>query len=438
NFLDLIVQTDDFLQIKSIKGLENVLFKVIWQYAIIATILREKYRGKSELKRWKLINGQDLKAYRFLKKTNQLADEEKTFTDILSELIKEVGIKIGGIGTISLKNSDKKPSVETAKEIIKETQNFHKGDFWNIVRGSKVYILFDDLDIGWNPEDENQQMLLRGLFSVMKDYAYRKRVKPLVALRTNILDELDLKQAEKYESNILKIIWTKEKLEKMLLLRLKKYNKKKKIGELKDFFEINDSENPVDYMIGRTLYRPRDLLAFCKYSISEAHIKKADKVNMNHVLAAQLDYSKSRNKALADEWSNNYSGLETLINEMVRTANNLNLGNLITPKELNKLLIEIRDKITQNSTDNKKYSKLMWLLSFFPEGDSPLELVKILYKIGIIGFKSEEKVEAKFVYKTENILDIVDVTEDSRFVFHPMIRSCERAAKKRVKKSPWE
>ncbi|NES23620.1 MAG: hypothetical protein F6K41_33055 [Symploca sp. SIO3E6] len=435
NFLDLIVQTDDFLQIKSIKGLQNVIFKVIWQYAIIATILREKYRGKNELTRWKLIKGTDLKAYRFLKKTNQLADEEKTFTDILSELIKEVSIKIGGVGTISVKNSDTKPSLETVKEIIKETQNFHKGDFWNIVRGSKVYILFDDLDIGWNPEDENQQMLLRGLFSVMKDYAYRKRVKPLVALRTNILDELDLKQAEKYESNILRIRWSKEKLEKMLLLRLKKYTKNKKIRDLKDFFEINDSENPVNYMIERTLYRPRDLLAFCKYAISEAHIKKADKVSINHVLAAQLDYSKSRNKALADEWRNNYSGLETLITEMVRTADKLNLGNLIIPKELNTLLVTIREKIHIRS-ENKKYSDVMWIWSFFP-GDDPLELVKILYKIGILGFQPEVKGDAKFVYKTEDILDIYDVTEDSRFVFHPMIRSREHLAKKTVKKSPW-
>jgi hypothetical protein len=320
NFLDLVVQTDNFVQIKSIKGVQNVIFKVIWQYAIIATILREKYRGYDEFKRWKLIKGKDLKAYRFLEKTNQLADEEKTFTDILSELIKEVSIKIGCVDTkLSKKNSSNTPpSINTVREIIKETEKFHKGDFWNIVQGSKVYILFDDLDVGWNPEDENQQMLLRGLFDVMKDYAYRKRVKPLVALRTNILDELDLKQTEKYESNILRIKWTKEKLENMLLLRLKKYSKHQKLVELKDFFEINDEENPVDYMIERTLYRPRDLLAFCKYAISEAHIKKANKVNMNHVLAAQQEYSKSRNRALADEWSNNYRGLELLISEIVR------------------------------------------------------------------------------------------------------------------------
>jgi hypothetical protein len=100
-------------------------------------------------------------------------------------------------------------------------------------------------------------------------------------------------------------------------------------------------------------------------------------------------------------------------------------------------LSNIRDKIKNNYSDNKRYADLMWILSFFPEDETPLELVKVLYKIGIIGFQAEKTGEPIFVYKSEDILETFEITADSRFQVHPMIRNPDNAAKKKVKEDPW-
>ena len=328
SYLDAVIKTDSFYELKQADNVQGILYKLIWQYVIIVAVLKEKYGPEGPLNKRALLHGDGLKAYRFLKRVDQLSKENLTFTDTLCQLVDEINISIKGFSVKGEKI--KESSRDMMVSLIRDTNNFHDNHFWDIVGGDKLYLLFDDLDIGWNPDSEDQQLLLRGLFEVMKDYAYRERVKPLIAVRTNILDELKLPQLEKYESNILLIRWTKPLLKKMLLLRFRKYGIVSATDGLDKVFQVNSGcdsgvygerseyNDPLDYMIDRTLYRPRDILAFCKYAISTAHQKGAGKIKFEHVYAAEITYSKRRLTALSDEWRYMYPNLDFLIRLLVR------------------------------------------------------------------------------------------------------------------------
>jgi hypothetical protein len=200
-FLDLVIQSEEFHGVKSMP--QDVLFKVIWHYVIVAAVLRERY--SDGFSRKDFLSGPNLKAYTFLKKANELAEEEKTATDVFIGMLKEVGAKLGAFN-IKFEISEKQAKNKIVNTLLRESQVFTRDDLYSVIGGKKVYILFDDLDKGWNPDDENQQMLIRGLFDALTDYAYKERVKPLVALRTNILDSLKLHQTEKFEGRLLKLI----------------------------------------------------------------------------------------------------------------------------------------------------------------------------------------------------------------------------------------
>ncbi|QCS50018.1 hypothetical protein FEK30_11550 [Picosynechococcus sp. PCC 11901] len=437
SYLEAIIQTDEFFELKTIKGLEKILFKLIWQYVIMIEVLREKYGHNGPARKLKLLIGNDLKAYKFLNKVNQLSRENQTLADVIINLLKEIKIQIKDI-SVSAGKDARSSSYEVTHGLIKETESFHKNGFWDVVGGAKLYLLFDDLDLGWNPEDENQQLLLGSLFMVMKDYVYRERVKPLIALRTNILEGLDLPQREKFDNNILRISWTKPKLETMLLLRFIRYSTTRKIEGMSDIFDLSSQENinsPVDYMIKRTLYRPRDLLAFCMHAIEETSKIGCGKITIKNVVDAESQYSLNRTQALADEWKYLYPDLDSLVKLLIKIAKNT--GNLedISPKKLKEILIEAKERILTTPEPNHFYENIKWLGSYFPDDNSPGEIVNRLFKLGIIGYKQLSDSRYIFSYELDKLPDI---DESTYFTFHPMFEKLSTSELAFGDRNPWE
>jgi energy-coupling factor transporter ATP-binding protein EcfA2 len=403
SYLDAVVQTQEFHELKAAHGLQHILYKLIWNYVIMVAVLREKYGSNGPMKRSEFLTGEKLRAYKFLKRVKQLSKQDQTLFDIFIDLIKEVSVTIKGIG-ISGGQKDGS-SYEIMRDLIKETEDFHEKGFWDVVGGDKLYLLFDDLDIGWDPQNQDQQLLLRGLFEIMKSYAYRERVKPLIALRTNILDSLNLPQREKYENNILPLRWTKPKLKEMLLLRLREYGGLDVSQGSEGFFDLSStSEDPVDYMIERTLYRPRDLLAFCKYAISAASRAGANKITMAQVMQAESTYSINRLQALEE------------------------------PNDIKKILIETKERIlTASPEEESQYSQLVWMRSYFPNDEDPVEIVKILYRLGVLGIRSRQG-EFVFFFESEEMPAILS---ESEFTFHPMLHQVPTGGFQFKEENPW-
>src|SRR6266508_4501487 len=70
--------------------------------------------------------------------------------------------------------------------------------------------------------------------------------------------------------------------------------------------------NPMDYILERTLLRPRDVIAF----LNECLIGAAGKSRLNwkDIAAAEGRYSQNRLLGLRDEWKTNYPGIDLAFN----------------------------------------------------------------------------------------------------------------------------
>lgn len=67
-----------------------------------------------------------------------------------------------------------------------------------------------------------------------------------------------------------------------------------------------------NYLIDRTLYRPRELIQFCSDAVAEARGENLVPIDYGVVSRVELDYSSARQKDISSEYRFQYPGLESI------------------------------------------------------------------------------------------------------------------------------
>ncbi|AWV88696.1 hypothetical protein DN745_04825 [Bradymonas sediminis] len=413
-YLDNIVRSTAFKEASADGNLSQIIFKLVWHYAIMTRVLLAKYGPDGPKRGWQPIFGDDLRAYKFLKRANQLSAEGRTFSDIVVEFIREIKVGVGKVSASFGLTAPKDSSLQEIQKLLKETESFFEKGFWNVLKGQKLYLLFDDLDQGWDPDSDAQQQLVRALFSVVAEYNHRERVKPVIALRADILAGLKLPQREKFFGYMQYVRWTTPLLSEMLALRIENYYNIPADKVHKHFFRGDVSGTPLlDFLVQNTLRRPRDLLMYAQAAIQEAVEQGDDYVFARHIKTARHRYSKGRVYALHDEWGYLYSNLETFLMWLAEEVSTEKLKKPLNPRELRDALGAVRDRTILSDDAGAP----LWVVSYFPEGSKdPKELVSILYKVGVLAVNEDGQ-----IYTEDLEPELPKITSNTVFEFHPMI-----------------
>jgi len=402
------------------ENIEYIIYKLSWHYTIIINMLRNKYK-ESPLQSFKAHSDVDKIVYDFLKQIDSPSIFSMTMADLFLSLIRLIKVKV------TVGGSSNKMEVEafnaqhqegkTYSNILVSTEKFVQNNLRDVIGGDKLYILIDDLDIGWNPNSEAQQRLMSALFSAITVYLNEPNMKPLVALRTDIFRSLKVHQREKYQDLILKVEWTEELLRNFLTKRISTVYKNIETSKVEtEFFcgEI-DGSNLIDYMISYTLNRPRDLLDLCKIAIRQASAKEAEYISSAHIKDALDDYSLNRVIALEDEWKLLYQYLENFIKKIAQYSTHEQVSGGYSPSEFHKVLNDIRDYLS-NLEEGKSDSEPVWFLEKFGQSESnPQEIVSTLYDLGIIYLINEGKLS-----KQASDATMPKITTTSTIKVHPM------------------
>lgn len=179
-------------------------------------------------------------------------------------------------------------------------------------------MIIDDLDRDWIDERLAND-LIRCLFRTVLDLKRVANLKILVALRTNIFQELEFGrksggQEEKIRALVLQMQWTPADLEDLLDERVRVAAPR--VGlEAQAFRELlphvnRTRGNPVDYLLDRTLLRSRDAIAFANECVSVGVGKI--RLTWDDIRSAERSYSAKRLLALRDEWKPTYPGIDQM------------------------------------------------------------------------------------------------------------------------------
>jgi hypothetical protein len=241
----------------------------------------------------------------------------------------------------------------------------------------RYYVLFDELDLGFDPKDNNYALRLIGLILAARDInlAAReegKKLNVVVFLRDDIYELLNFEDKNKLtESALARIAWDSPGLSHTL-----KQLMERRIGNVlgiepenswKEAFDelekMRSHQSKYQHLVDRTMLRPRDMIKFCN-TILEKHKnggRKSGKFSNLDIAEARKDYSDYLRRELTDEIFKHIEGHQSFFDLL---------------RELGAIQFDMEEfnQVCRNRVD------------LVPKGMAPKEILAELYEFSIIGF----------------------------------------------------
>jgi hypothetical protein len=432
----------------------------LWKHVILVEIIRHRYKVDSpvaksnmlaNLRDWIRNDRTKAAALEYLEEFEGRfwceADERvKEITDTFSQKVSaEAGVKFGvppidltagTSGELGRSTATRAELVDRFQRLVNETQLARLNKMMEILNDHVLdseqhftYLIIDDLDRDWVDERVAND-LIRCLFSTVVSLKRVTRLRILVALRTNIFQELDFgkrgaAQEEKFRALVLPLRWTRTSLERLLDERVKAATSGEEEGPKTVRALLPHANktrgNPLDYILDRTLLRPRDAISFVNLCLRESVDKRA--VSWEAIQAAEPGYSEGRLLALRDEWKLTYPGIDQALNKFRGCSAAMSVPEFLAVLEDIALL-----------TAEADFPGTQWLTSATAgvwaaaEGEAWYvtygPLLKILYSLGIVGIAADGSKAPKFHLDDPALIDRRSRMDTCKSVYvHRMLHS---------------
>jgi len=173
-------------------------------------------------------------------------------------------------------------------------------------------------------------------------------------------------------------------------------------------------EDTSDYLVERTLYRPRDIIQFCNTCI-DLSIDKPD-ITAQSVRDAESTYSTLRFRSLGDEWAADYPELLDVAGMLKRRAPLFPVSD-ITIGQLDGYCIQ--------ELDAAPVSRLHEIFRSYYDGALTFEelrarVLATFYEVGLIGLKVDGTAPLSWSFKERDVLRGADIGPDTKVAISPM------------------
>lgn len=300
-------------QLKTSSINKDETYVLSWEYILLITVAKEVVRHSKKIKSGEA--KKKLKSVRTFLVNNDEID--KTFFDKISK-------KATALSKFSVKAYGIEGAVETRQLEIQRDAANELTEFRNTLIGLlaeldnlQVILLIDKVDDIWNQTEEAEFMIIGLLKAVHTLNASLHNSHIIVFLRSDIYDILKFNDADKLHSLEERLVWQDSDLKHLIATR------GKVSAELKetdiDILWNTIFDGPVsetqsfEYIVARTLKRPRDLIQFCNNALTEAQDNNHNKITTDDILEAEKQYSNWKLKDLASEYAIQYPYLDELL-----------------------------------------------------------------------------------------------------------------------------
>jgi hypothetical protein len=434
------------------------LFTALWKHVLIVEIIRHRYQVNSPEKKSSVLESLKGMVQRDANKRAALEYLDEfggSFWCETDERVREITTRfeteVGAVAEMSLgvpevgearvgAKKGKKASTEVRTEqadryqrVVNKTQLGRLNTVMsildeNVLASSQnfLYLVIDDLDRDWIDEGIAND-LVRCLFRAVLDFQGVRNLKIVVALRTNIFDFISFGsraggQEEKYRALVYRIRWTERELRHMADERSRAAAESAGLEDITTIAQLLPARNPTrgdpfDYILGRTLMRPRDVISFLNECLALASGRT--RLTWNDIHAAEASYSLNRVLALRDEWKPTFPGIGDVLNIFRGSPPTM------TQSELTKYLESVALLPAEPDFEGVRWltetTEAVWSGGSAPEEwvDSWQPIVALLYDIGFLGVTDAAGV-THFGHDTPGYADAANnLGPTARFGVHP-------------------
>jgi len=397
----------EMLQKSSIKQEEGEWVKVssyiaAWKYLIYVVAMKTYIKDSDTV-----VKSHAKGVYQYIRKYHKGYDKLNNWGIFTNYLKRIEGIKIGpyeaGIKTKEL------------QELYKLEEVSNLLDQLHLLTDKKpIVFLIDELDKGWDASKE-AQAFIGGLFQASISLnQLSNNFKVIISLRKELYDNIPLlyEDYQKYNDMFEIIEWSRDSLFKLITKRISVSLSKPIILNDRELWAAVFSNNiqgfsSFDYIIERTLNRPRELLQFCIDSKERAIEIRSDKIDINAIVTSEVKYSNKRTKDIATEYKFQYPNL-------------LNLFEIFRGKNCNFTRIKLEELFVRVLLGEIKLSNCeSWL-----NNQSEEYLINILWQVGFLKIYTNCYIDGVL---SEGYFGINDVSQSNissvtKFQIHPMFR----------------
>lgn len=456
--------SNDILNYLQKSGIEiDVFYNWLWKHVIVTEVLRVALQEKGIdnmnflLEKFQQFFLQD--AWKEKKKIENYVESwgdtffettEVRIREYVQETQRTISSNIAASGSVPTSNTQASANVDASKNTTlgqqyKEEKRGSEIVNTHLIRGltevikildksflddsqKNYYVIIDKLDEQWIYNEKVRYSLIVSLLEA-SSYINSKieNIKVIVSLREDLFDRAFRNinrsgyQPEKYDARKIKLFWQREEL---LSIVNKRMNTLMKSSYTKEDVDINllfpkthklyADKEPFDYLLERTMMRPRDIILFVSECLKEANGNT--RIKIQNLKDAEESYSEQRLDALRHEWAADYPELPHLCRCMRGFPSSFQIQDIQDDfgEKITEFLIDFAFTTTENIKSYLEMSK-----HYDRQDDFSVfkEFAKIMYRIGTLGIKYNKGFKSiQWSYEKVNIKDI---NEESVFHVHP-------------------
>lgn len=372
--------------------------KLVWRYIFLVQIAKFVI----EIAKKENIDNNDIvKIRNFLITNNEINDltfQEK-FWKIIHRIKASITLSAFGQEVEIQANETPNEGIKVENKLV-FLENFLIKQLTQINNYS-LFLLIDKVDEIWNNDSWSDLMVISLLMAIKEINERIPQVSCLVFLRKDIYDILKFHDRDKFRGDEIHISWRNDTLEELILLRANaslNSNLDKEAFWNNYFVPSVQGVATVNYLMDRTLKRPRDIIQFCNLCRDNAIVNSHEVISEKDILEATDVYSSWKINDLIAEWKVNFPFLNDLF---ILFSNS---SYLIPRERFQKSFNQIR------STLLSRYQE-------FANNLTEDGVLNILYSVGFVGI---ERLNRTYYY-----FDDPKTVEfkDSLFVIHPCFRN---------------
>lgn len=437
----------------------DLLFQVLWKHVLCIEFIRLRWsvnnaqKSRSIFERMSEFLFQDERKKKAL---NYLETWQDRFWITMDDNIKEITehydkelsaalsgelekFKAGGQYVKRLSEDKKREIISRTKDIIDGSQLSQLANVIDalayVSERDKIgvyYLLVDQLDENW-VDSRIRFKLIRALLNSLRQFRKIADLKIVIALRTDVRERAMLEasdptfQREKLDDYALDLTWTKQQLRDLIDSRIselfrRRYSKEA-VGFSDLFPEKIGARATIDWMLERTLMRPRDIIRFINQVLMEA--SGATAISQAHVTKGFLKYSSERRDALFQEWVSTFPYLKEMLEVFIFGSRRSVYLHEIEDNKLDPLLLKI---ITAPDDGSALYQ----MVKSYMEGNSTkkeailAECASITYRAGCVGLKLSNDHPFIYSHLNEPLVSSAIITPSTRIRIQPMLYGAYR------------
>jgi len=285
-------------------------YAAAWKYLIYVLVMKELSR-----KGMRLTKGAGAEIYKYVRDNHEGIQLGK-ISLLVSYLKRLEGIKVGPLEAgFRTRELDKLYKLEEIHNLLPALRS--------VLDRRKVLVIVDELDRGWD-SSEDAKAFVSGLFQACVSInGLHKNLRVYVSLRQELYDDIPAlyEDAQKHRDLVETIHWSEDLLLELIAKRIR-HSAQERGYDPEMLRRASDStcwsavfsgltgQASFQYVMDRTLYRPREVIQFCSEALESAR-GRVKTLPLPHAALAKAErgYSEERAKDIAAEYRYQYTGL---------------------------------------------------------------------------------------------------------------------------------